>query len=181
MHCKVLDNTVLSAFRNEIRSVDVLAVLTSEYPVVITDAIMEESMAKKGGRPIPDIVRVMSSNDVEKAASQLRKRFVKLHIGECTAIAQSIFLTKNGIENYIVTDDGAARKIIESIGRSVNVDDIFEFPVGKVNLAGTVGLIIHLYRRGLLTGEDCSNIADDLEDSTFRVPRSLLRELHNLG
>ena len=53
MHCKVLDNTALSAFRNEIRSVDVLDILTSEYPVVITDAVMDESMAKVGGRPIP--------------------------------------------------------------------------------------------------------------------------------
>lgn len=73
MHCKVLDNTALSAFRNEIRSVDVLAVLTSEYPVVVTGAVMEESMAKTGGRPIPDIVGIMTSDDVEKAAYKLKK------------------------------------------------------------------------------------------------------------
>ena len=181
MHCKVLDNTVLSAFRNEIHSVDVMTVLTSEYPVVITDAVMTESMAKKGGRPIPDMVRIMSSNDVEEAASQLRKRFIKLHIGECTAIAQSVYLTKGGVENYIVTDDGTARKIINSIGGSINVDDIFGFPVRKINLAGTIGLVIHLYQRGLLTGKECSRIADDLEDSTFRVSRHLLKMLRNFS
>ena len=180
MHCKVLDNTVLSAFRNDIRSVDVMSVLTSEYPVLITDAVMAESVAKKGGRPIPDIVKTMSSDDIEEAASKRRKRFVNLHIGECTAIAQSMFLTKSGVENYIVTDDGTARRVIESIGTSINVDDIFGFPVENVNLAGTVGLVMHLYQRGLLTKEECSMIADDLEDSTFRVPRCLLKRLRSL-
>lgn len=181
MHCKVLDNTALSAFRNEIRSVDVLDILTSEYPVVITDAVMAESMAKVGGRPIPEIVKTMSSNDVEEVAFRLRKRFMKLHMGECTAIAQSVFLTRNGIENYIVTDDRAARKVIESIGSSANVDDIFGFPVGHINLAGTVGLIVHLYKRGFLTGDECFKIADDLENSTFRVSYKLLKKLRNLS
>lgn len=181
MHCKVLDNTALSAFCNEIRSVDVLAVLTSEYPVVITGAVMEESMAKTGGRPIPDIVGIMTSDDVEKAASMLRKRFVRLHIGECTAIAQSVLLTRSGVENYIVTDDRAARETIERIGNSVNVDDVFGFPVGHINLAGTVGLVIRLYQRGLLSGEECSRIADDLEGSTFRLSQRLLKMLRNLS
>lgn len=181
MHCKVLDNTALSAFRNEIRSVDVLAVLTSEYPVVVTGAVMEESMAKTGGRQIPDVVKIMSSDDVEDAASKLRKRFVGLHIGECTAIAQSVLLTRCGVENYIVTDDRAARNTIERIGESVNVDDIFGFPVGRIKLAGTVGLVIRLYQRGLLSGEECSKIADDLEGSTFRVSKGLLKKLRSLS
>lgn len=42
MHYKVLDNTALSAFRNDIRSVDVLSVLMSEYPVMVTDAVERE-------------------------------------------------------------------------------------------------------------------------------------------
>ena len=83
MHCKVLDNTVLSAFRNDIHSVDVLAVLTSEYPVVITDAVMAESVARNEGRPIPDEVGIVSSDEVERAAARLRTRYRKLHDGEC--------------------------------------------------------------------------------------------------
>ena len=181
MHSKVLDNTVLSAFRNDIHSVDVLTVLISEYPVVITDTVMSESMAKKGGRPIPDDVGVVSSDEVEKAAARLGTRYKKLHGGECTAIAQSVLLTRDGVENYIVTDDHAAREIIERIGVEEDVDDIFGFPVGRINLAGTVGLVMRLHQRGLLSDEECSMIADDLEDSTFRITKGLLRRLRTLG
>ena len=90
-------------------------------------------------------------------------------------------LTREGIENYIVTDDRAARKIIERIGVEEDVDDIFGFPVGRINLAGTVGLVMRLHQRGLLSGEECSKIADDLENSTFRVTKGLLRRLRSLG
>lgn len=181
MHIKILDNTVLSAFRNDIRSVDVLSALQSGYPVLVTEGVMGESNRVSGGRPVPESLLKRSTEEAREASVALSKRFKRLHIGECTAIAESIFLSHEGCDNYIITDDGAARSVIERIGDTINVDDIFGFHVGRINLAGTVGLVEHLYRRGLLTGADCSAIADDLEHSTFRVPRGLLERLRGFN
>lgn len=182
MHCKILDNTVLSAFRHDIRSVDVMGVLASAYPVVVTDAVASESEARPGGAMMPDAIGTVSSRAVEEASGRLMARFRRLHRGECTAIALSVLLSHEGIGNYLVTDDGGARRVIGRIGADLDVDYIFGFHVEPISLAGTVGLVMRLRSKGLLSSDECAMIADDLEnDSTFRVTRELLDSLRTIG
>ncbi|WP_081604673.1 DUF3368 domain-containing protein [Methanocaldococcus villosus] len=45
------------------------------------------------------------------------------------------------------------------------------------NITGTIGLILRLKYRGLISKEEAKKIADDLENSSFGVTPELLKKL----
>ena len=167
---------MLSAFRKDIRSVDILRILTSEYDVIVTDAIQGEHSAVNAQPLCGVVVSALNSEEAEKA-TKLSKRYLGLHRGEATVITKSIFMTNSGQPNYVVTDDGYARRLIEKIGHTESVDDIFGFHVEPIMLTGTIGLILHLCEKTYLTPEQRNIIADELENSTFRIDKKILNKL----
>ena len=169
---------MLSAFRKDIRSVDLLGILTSGYDVIVTDVIQSEHFAANSQPLCGVVLSTLNSEESEKAV-RLGKRFLGLDMGEATVIAKSIFMTMSGQPNYVVTDDRYARKQIEKIGRTESVDDIFGFHVGPIKLTGTIGLILHLREKKYITPEQCNAIADELEDSTFRIDEKILNKLRS--
>lgn len=98
-------------------------------------------------------------------------------MGEISAIAASILLTKDGFDNYVVTDDNVARKSIERLSS----DTMFWNTVGlgpvEIKYAGTVGIILKLKSHDMVDPSECKLISIELRDSSFRVPDYLLRLL----
>jgi predicted nucleic acid-binding protein len=101
-----------------------------------------------------------------------------LHKGELTTFLIALLdYELKGRPYYYVTDDKKMRTSIPKILK----DSLFIKKLGcsvqEVKYTGTIGLIKRLKLRNLITEEDINNIADELEQSTFRISPELIEEL----
>ena len=100
-------------------------------------------------------------------------------MGELSTIVTSILLTSTGINNYLITDDRAARKLIEKIHQDKKLENILGGEMKKIDCTGTIGLLRRLKTLGILSDDTCNTIADDLLNSTFGITPELLGLLRN--
>lgn len=175
---KIFDNSVISSMGKEIRSVKVLPVVRSLYDVRVTMGVIAECVNSKNEELIESINGISCAIEEDslfkKTVDIIRRTDLRLGLGEASTMAASIILTHLGIKNYAVIDDGYARKTFGKVMRNRKLSDMFGGSLSNVNFTGTVGLINRLKTKDALTSGQCSSIANDLENSDFRVTGKIL-------
>lgn len=174
---KVIDNTFLSAARGDIHCVDLLKITESIYSIIVTPDVLDENFVKHDSLLYQSYCEHMQSEECMRLYDLLKRRNFWIGKGELSSIVCSIYLTHNGVDNYIVTDDLDTRKLIQTIHTNVEVSKVLGFDPPKLKLAGTIGLICHMRDKGKISTIDCVRIKHDLKNSTFRVSDVLLNML----
>ncbi len=174
---KILDNTFLAAARGDIVCTDIMGVVESCYNVAITSDVKCENEVRHGSLKYPINEEYENLDSYKKLYDMLKRRNVWIGKGELSSLLRSIFMTHDGIDNYLVTDDGKAREFIRGVHNDPDVIKILGFVPEEVKVVGTIGLIVHLKEKGRISQEVCHQIRLDLENSTFRASRNLLELL----
>lgn len=175
---KIFDNSVISSMGKEIISVDLLQLVKSRYDVFTTDAVVIEcnnSKDEKLIRSVEDLPIASKGDEKFLRIINLIKRIdFRLGSGEAECIASSILTTHLGIENYVVIDERLARKIVSKIHTNPELMKIIGSTIPPIKCTGTIGIVKHLYDKGVLSKEERQKIAYDLELSGFRITDELL-------
>ncbi|HKM14024.1 MAG TPA: hypothetical protein VJY42_03820 [Candidatus Methanomethylophilaceae archaeon] len=175
---KIFDNSAVSSTGRDIKSMDVMECIKIEYDVRITIGVVAECNNSKH----PDNSKLLNGLNVishmgdnfDKIVKHLLKKYKRIGRGETESIAASILLASNGIKNYLILDEKFARNVVSKIRNDCEIKKIIGEPIPEIYLSGTIGLINHLKEKGILTKEQTSTIADDLQKSTFRINDELL-------
>lgn len=175
---KIFDNSAISSMGKEIISVDLLQIVKSRYEVFTTDAVVIECNNSEDDKLIRSIegLPIASERDGKflKITELIKRIDFRLGPGEIECIASSIMMTQHGIENYVVIDERLARRIVSKLHTNPELTKIVGSTVPPINYTGTLGIVIHLRKKGVLSKEKCQNIAYDLESSNFRITDELL-------
>jgi predicted nucleic acid-binding protein len=162
----------------EIISVNLLQLVKSRYDVLITDAVVIECNNSKDEKLIRSIdgLPIASKRDEKflRITDFIKRIDFRLGSGEIECIASSILMTHLGIENYVVIDERLARKIVSKVHTSPELIKIICSTIPPIKCTGTIGIVKHLYDKGVLSKEECQKIAYDLESSDFRITDELL-------
>ena len=123
-----------------------------------------------------DGMSVFDDDRIPKLMDVLSRRRNILGKGELATISASLVLTADGVRNYAVLDEIAARKCAAIAGNMPEIIDILGKRV-SLNITGTVGLVLHLHELGLISDTEKQDIGFDLETGTFRISEGLLKLL----
>lgn len=172
---KVLDTSAVSVMSRNIMCTDLLSILEDNYEVVVTPGVIKECSAYEGS----DLgistggAQVLDDQRMDGIVQTIRMRYPMLGSGECASMAASLILTAEGIPNYVVLDDNKARKVASTVGNLPEIEAV----LGKdlvLNITGTIGMVLHLREKGLISEKDKQDIGYELERSDFRISRELL-------
>ena len=179
MSKKVLDSTVITAVAREIRSVDLSPMICGAYEITVTEDVEAEALGCDLSSELLKHAEVVKGTDPKYVAlsDHLSRRYMLMGAGERSCIAASVMLAANGIENYLVTDDRQARRVIERLHQDTDAETAIGLRMPKIRSTGTVGLISRLRRRGLITDADCTAIKKDLSSGSFRITAEVLSSL----
>lgn len=175
---KILDNSAISSMGREITSVDALDILSSQYSILTTSAVIEECK-NSDDELLYDRVKqfplaVEEDEKFKELLNAIQMMSRRLGPGEINSIAASIILSSKNIDNYVVIDETLGRKIVKRIHLNPLIIKIMGGEVRPLKCAGTIGIIAHLRDKGVISKETCQKIAYDLEISNFRVTDELL-------
>lgn len=175
---KIFDNSVISSMGREITSVDVLPLVKSEYDIRITNAVITECRNSGNEKLIRSMDGLLLAVEADymfvSVVNSIKIMHPQLGSGEIESIAASILMTRSGIDNYVVLDDGLARKIVSDLHNDLKLQQIVGTDIPPIKYTGTVGLIKHLRDKGIISREIYQKIAYDLKNSGFRITDSLL-------
>lgn len=161
----------------EITSIDIFHKLIDIYEIRTTPHVAGECMNSRNVHMTQLMKEIFISNENETlfndVFNMIRRRYSNMGAGETASIAESVILTLKGIENYVVTDDALARKVVLKLCNDLELEEIVGTKI-SINCTGTIGIIKHLMDKGIVKLEEGKSIAHDLENSGFRVTDQLL-------
>lgn len=173
---KLVDSTFVFAVGQEIRSVELLPRICSRYELVSTEEVFSESLKK----PFPgQFIDIIGETDgrYTQLFDHIKRRHPQLHKGEISIIAASLLMGAEKTDNYIVTDDGFARKTMAHVSEDPRIGEILGKAPASLKYTGTIGIIRRLKTHGLISPEECHLIAKDLRDSSFNITEKLLSQM----
>lgn len=181
---KILDNTVISAFINEIRSIEMIEICRKEYILATTDCVQRETSERFSGETVAmnykSITVFSKTGDkrYDQALDYLVNRYPYLHEGELSAFLLALIdYELTGKPYFFITDD---RKMREKICEIISSDVFLKIIGGAIynyHFSGTIGLIKRLSQKGCLSENDINLIIFDIKNSTFRISEKLIGEL----
>ena len=181
---KILDNTVISASVNEIKSINLIAISGSVYSLKISSEVYDEISVGFSRERLETIEKYIEKIDgkkyekYERLFEYLSKRYPYLHKGDISSVLIAILAyALQGLDYYLVTDDSRLRKKIPEILQLEKVKESLGMEIDRLNYTGTIGLIKRLCEKGVVSPSELENIVYDLKNSTFRVNDELLEEL----
>lgn len=184
MTTKILDNTTISVFLKDICKIDLLAKCLQRYTIATSIEVYKET---KKGFPQSTLnqfyknVTIHDLNDNRKfieLLTYLKNRYPSLHEGEISSFLISLLLYKEkGERYYYVTNDKEMRKTLHKMKNNKTFLQKIGWAFNTFNITGTIGLIIRLVKKDILTRDDIIDISYDLENSGFRITPALLEKL----
>lgn len=183
MTTKVLDATTISVGMGDIRAVDIIERCASTYTLTTTREVrgeIERGFAHdRVGQTFSHIpLSSVRSPEYGTLLAYLQSRFPFLHTGELSSFLLALFNYElEGEPYYYVTDDWAMRKAIRKILNSDRLIEIVGKKIPSLRVTGTIGLMMRMHERGVLSGHEIGRIADDLETGTFRISEELLQRM----
>lgn len=179
---KVLDTTAISAMLFEVGSLDLMERCCQQYNLLTSQTVLRElERSKRAQRwKVADDKLQAEDPDVfnpAPLAAELAKRYPMLHEGELTAFLIALRRSVESEESVVfVTDDGAMRRKAPLVVKDSLVAAGFGTQFNLVQ-TGTVGLVVRMAARGLLSDVERKSVADDLENSSFRCSTQVLDQL----
>jgi predicted nucleic acid-binding protein len=181
---KILDNTVISAFINEIRSIEMIEICRKEYILATTDCVQRETSERFSGETVArnykniNVFRKSGDKKYDEALDYLVNRYPYLHEGELSAFLLALIdFELTGNPYFFITDD---RKMREKICEIISSDAFLKIIGGAIynyHFSGTIGLIKRLCQKGCLSENEINQIVFDMKNSTFRISEKLISEL----
>jgi len=183
---KILDNSAISAFINDIPSVQVLVICSKQYALVSSIEVYFEAVTGSDQKTIDSCfskIQVIDKNPQEmygELIADLSDRYPYLHKGDISSfLVAYLDYATNGKPHYLVTDDWTLRR---------RIPDLLTFMASKggtynksphINVTGIIGLMRHIADNGELSDSDIEAIIADLKRSTFYVTEDLLSYLRS--
>ena len=181
---KILDNTAISAFINEIRSIEMIEICRKEYLLVTTDCVQRETSKRFSDATIImnykniNVFSKTGEKKYDQALDYLINRYPYLHEGELSVFLLALLdYELMGNPYFFITDD---RKMREKICEIISSDAFLKI-VGRsirdYHFSGTIGLIKRLCQKGCLSDDEIKKIVSDIKNSDFRISDKLIGEL----
>lgn len=177
---KILDNTFLSLAISDVHSVDLIKKIAIKHCIIVSDKVYYE-LEEKHQNIVLECREANYEKDIDeqspdfiKVFDYIRTKNVWIGKGEASTIVYSIFLTKIGIDNYIVSDDKRARKYLDKIHNDSFLKELVGYDIPKIKYVGTVGLLLHFCDNGLLSSIDLKMIHSEISKSNFRINKDIL-------
>lgn len=183
MTVKILDNTIISASVNELRSINLLKLCSSQYDLTTTSYVYEEAkngfseeIIKEIGHYI--VISQSQNSKFDELLNWLERRFPYLHKGELSSFLLAVLDYSHRNKKYFyITDDGRMRKTIPKILCNLEFIRMSDEKERPFNITGTIGLIKRLREKNCLTEDQIESVIIDLKNSTFYITPSLLSSL----
>jgi predicted nucleic acid-binding protein len=180
---KIVDNTVISASIREINSIDLIEVCSSNYYISTTVEVFNET--RKGfNKTLIDRIYAsielyeLKNKDYEDLLNWFEVRYPYLHIGEVSSFLLAVLeYAIKSKKYYYITDDNKMKKTIKFLLKDERLIEKLGTRLNKFNITGTIGLIIRLKERGLVSRNEMENIIKDLNSSSFYITSELIEEL----
>lgn len=181
---KIFDNTAISAFINEIPSIEMLKVCSRYYTLTTSIEVYREAFAGYDKETLnsclTDIAVVDKKHEkiYHSIMTALSDRYPYLHKGDISSLLLAYMdYAVPGKPYYYVTDDKTLRKKIPEILTSDALKSLAKKNIHKFNMTGIIGLIRHIADNGNLSESEIDLIITDLKRSTFYVTEDLLSYL----
>lgn len=181
---KIIDNTVVSAFINEILCIDMFEICCKEYHFSTSIEVYYESKRGFSGVDLNKIdkrIEIVSKKGdfkYEEIIAYLKNRYPYLHEGELSSFLIALLdYEMVGKKYYYITDDGEMKKRVPEILNSQQIIKLLKGEVTNFYMTGTIGLIRRICQKGYLSQGDIDKIVLDLRNSTFYMTDKLLSEL----
>lgn len=183
---KIFDNTAISAFINEIPSIEMLKVCSQHYILTTSVEVYREALAgyerETPNSCFSDIEVVDKNHEkiYQTIMTVLSDRYPYLHKGDISSLLLAYMdYAVPGKPYYYVTDDKTLRRKIPEILSSNTVKSLAKKNIQKFNMTGIIGLMRHIADNGNLSESDIDLIIIDLKRSTFYVTEDLLSYLRS--
>jgi len=183
---KIFDNTAISAFINEIPSIEMLKVCSQHYTLTTSVEVYREAVAGYDKETLnscfTDIAVVDKNHEkiYHLIMTALSDRYPYLHEGDISSLLLAYMdYAVPGKPYYYVTDDKTLRKKIPEILTSDALKSLAKKNIQKFNMTGIIGLMRHIADNGNLSESDIDLIIADLKQSTFYVTEDLLSYLRS--
>lgn len=183
---KIFDNTAISAFINEIPSIEMLKVCSRYYTLTTSIEVYREAFAGYDKETLnsgfTDIAVVDKNHEkiYHSIITALSDRYPYLHKGDISSLLLAyIDYAVPGKPYYYVTDDKTLRKKIPEILSSDALKSLAKKNIQKFNLTGIIGLMRHIADNGNLSESEIDLIITDIKQSTFYVTEDLLSYLRS--
>lgn len=183
---KIFDNTAISAFINEIPSIEMLKVCSQSYTLTTSVEVYHEALAGYDRETLnscfSDIVVVDKNHEkiYQTIMTVLSDRYPYLHKGDISSLLLAYMdYAVPDKPYYYVTDDKTLRRKIPEILSSNTVKSLAKKNIQKFNMTGIIGLMRHIADNGNLSESDIDLIIIDLKRSTFYVTEDLLSYLRS--
>lgn len=183
---KIFDNTAISAFINEIPSIEMLKVCSQYYVLATSIEVYQETLAGCDQETVNFFYTniVVIDKNREKIYSSLMgilaDRYPYLHKGDISSFLLAyIDYALSGKPYYYITDDKNLRRKIPEILSSDTLKSLIKKDIHKFNMTGIIGLMRHIADNGNLSKSDIDLIISDLKRSTFYVTEDLLSYLRS--
>ena len=183
---KIFDNTAISAFINEIPSIEMLKVCSRYYRLTTSIEVYREAFAGNDKETLnscfTDIAVVDKKHEkiYHSIMTALSDRYPYLHKGDISSLLLAYMdYAIPGKPYYYVTDDKTLRKKIPEILSSDALKSLAKKNIQKFNMTGIIGLMRHIADNGNLSESEIDLIITDLKRSTFYVTEDLLSYLRS--
>lgn len=183
---KIFDNTAISAFINEIPSIEMLKVCSQHYTLTTSVEVYREALAGYDRETLNSCfseITVIDKNHEKiyhSLLTVLSDRYPYLHKGDISSLLLAFMdYAVPGKSYYYVTDDNNLKKKIPEILASDILKSLTKKNIQKFNMTGIIGLMRHIANNGNLSESDIDLIISDLKRSTFYVTEDLLSYLRS--
>jgi hypothetical protein len=183
---KIFDNTAISAFINEIPSIEMFNVCAKQYTLTTSVEVYHEALAGCDQETLNSCFTdcAVIDKNRERIYTSLMTvfsdRYPYLHKGDISSFLLAYMdYAMTGKPYYFVTDDKNLRKKIPEILSSDALKSLSTKDVRSFNMTGIIGLMRHLADNGNLSQSDIALIITDIKHSTFYVTEDLLSYLRS--
>lgn len=188
MTIKIVDNTFISACIAEISCINLLNITSEHYAISTTSEVYQETVngfEMNFLKEAYDIIDVftLDHDKYHELKEWLENRYPQIDTGEISSFLLALlnYAIKGG-SYYYVTDDRKMKKIILKLNKDLIFMDKLgiEFNMENFNVTGTVGLIIRLISKQIISKDYVEPIIIDMENNGFYMDNTTKNHLRGI-
>lgn len=157
----ILDSSVIIAFMSEMDDGEYLFALSLQgFKLIVTDGVVQEVKREPGKSRLKTAIKeawITVESTPRAEYDFFKKRYPMLDYAEVEVIQKGLELKYSGLEYCCILDEGAGRKIADSLG---------------LNKIGTEGLLAIMNHSGVVDETIMKKLLNKLGQSSFRSSSS---------
>jgi predicted nucleic acid-binding protein len=157
----ILDSSVIIAFMTEMDDGEYLFALSLQgFKLIVTDGVVQEVKREPGKSRLKTAIKeawITVESTPRAEYDFFKKRYPMLDYAEVEVVQKGLELKYSGLEYCCILDEGAGRKIADSLG---------------LNKIGTEGLLLIMNHSGVVDETIMKKLLNKLGQSSFRSSSS---------